>query len=132
RGGTIGTFDDLFQRIARAGEAPRRVVSDAQRALLIRRAVSVARAGMNGFGRSARFSGFADALLACVGELESGLLDPTDLAGDLASLYAAYRAELDRLDLWDRDLLRRSAAERLASHFDAWQGEPGLAYGFAE
>ena len=27
-------------------------------------------------------------------------------------LYAAYRAELDRLGLWDRDLLRRRAAER--------------------
>ena len=133
-GGTIGTFDDLFGRIVRApGEpSPRRVVSDAQRALLVRRAVSVARAGMNGFGRSARFGGFAEALLACVGELESGLLDPTDLDGDLASLYAAYRAELDRLDLWDRDLLRRSAGERLASHFDAWQGEPVFAYGFED
>ena len=58
--------------------------------------------------------GFADALLATLGELESGLLDPTDLDGDLAALYAAYRAELDRLGLWDRDLLRRRAAERLA------------------
>src|SRR5438876_2455399 len=131
-GGTIGTFDDLFERIARGGAAPRRIVSDAQRALLIRRAVSVARAGMNGFGRSARFGGFADALLACVGELESGLLDPTDLEGDLASLYAAYRAELDRLELWDGDLLRRSAAERLASDFEAWQGEPVFAYGFED
>src|SRR5438876_140048 len=44
-GGTIGTFDDLFERIARGGAAPRRIGSDAQRALLIRRAVSVARAG---------------------------------------------------------------------------------------
>src|SRR5207247_9523753 len=29
-GGTIGTFDDLFQRIAREGGAARRVVSDGQ------------------------------------------------------------------------------------------------------
>ena len=42
------------------------------------------------------------------------MLDPGDLDGDLAELYAAYRAELDRLGLWDRDLLRRRAAERLA------------------
>jgi ATP-dependent helicase/DNAse subunit B len=131
-GGTIGTFDDLFQQIAREGASPRRIVSDSQRALLVRRAVSVARAGMNGFGRSARFGGFADALLSCVGELESGLLDPADVEGDLASLYAAYRAELDRLELWDRDLMRRSAAERLASDLEAWRGEPVFAYGFED
>ena len=41
------------------------------------------------------------------------MLDPGDLGGDLAQLYTAYRAELDRLGLWDRDLLRRRAAERL-------------------
>ena len=29
------------------------------------------------------------------------------------ALYAAYRGELDRLGLWDRDLLRRHAAERV-------------------
>jgi len=131
-GGTVGTFDDLFQRIARGGGAPRRVVSDVQRALLARRAVSVARAGMNGFGRSARFAGFADALLTCIAELESGLLDPTDVEGDLASLYAAYRAELDRLELWDRDLMRRAAAQRLASDLEAWNGEPVFAYGFED
>src|SRR5207237_9857519 len=34
-GGTIGTFDDLFERIARDGGPSRRVVSEAQRALLV-------------------------------------------------------------------------------------------------
>jgi ATP-dependent helicase/DNAse subunit B len=131
-GGTVGTFDDLFQTIAREGGSPRRLVPDAQRSLLARRAVSVARAGMNGFGRSARFAGFADSLLACIAELESGLLDPADVEGDLASLYAAYRAELDRLELWDRDLMRRAAAERLASDLDAWHGQPVFAYGFED
>ena len=131
-GGTIGTFDDLFEQIARAGEDPRRVAPDAQRALVARRAVNVVQAGMNGLGRSARFAGFADALLACLGELESGLLDPGDLDGDLATLYAAYRAELDRLGLWDRDLLRRAAAERLSADLGAWHGEPVFAYGFED
>src|SRR5207237_6853019 len=79
-----------------------------------------------------RFGGFADALLGTVGELESGLLDPGDLDGELASLYTAYRAELDRLGLWDRDLLRRRAAERVASDLDAWSGEPVFAYGFED
>jgi len=130
--GTIGTFDDLFARIAFDGGDARAVASDAQRALVVRRAVSVARAGMNGLSRSARFGGFADALLSSIGELESGLVDPGDLAGDLASLYAAYRAELDRLGLWDRDLVRRFAAERLGSDLAAWRGEPVFAYGFED
>ena len=65
-------------------------------------------------GRSARFAGFADSLLAVLGELESGLLEPAQLDGDLARLYASYREELDRLGLWDRDSAprRRAAADR--------------------
>jgi hypothetical protein len=111
-GGSIGTFDDVFRRIARGGDA-RQVATDAQRSLIVRRAL--AHQSLNGLGRSARFGGFADALLATVAELESGLLDPNDLDGELASLYAAYRAELDRLGLWDRDLQRRHAAARVAN-----------------
>jgi ATP-dependent helicase/nuclease subunit B len=129
-GGSIGTFDDLFRRLARGGRETRPVATEAQRALVIRRAL--AGQSLNGLGRSARFGGFADALLAVVGELESGLLDPNDLEGELASLYAAYRAELDRLGLWDRDLLRRRAAERVAGELDAWSGEPVFAYGFED
>jgi ATP-dependent helicase/DNAse subunit B len=128
--GSIGTFDDLFARIVRRGSDTRPVVTDAQRALVVRRAL--ASQSLNGLGRSARFGGFADALLAVVGELEAGLLDPSDLEGELAALYAAYRAELDRLGLWDRDLLRRRAAERVAGELDAWHGEPVFAYGFED
>src|SRR5712691_12913334 len=129
-GGSIGTFDDLFRRIARGNGEVRRVATDPQRALIVRRAL--AGRSLNGLGRSARFGGFADALLAVVGELESGLLDPNDLDGELGGLYAAYRAELDRLELWDRDLLRRRAAERVAGELDAWSGEPVFAYGFED
>ena len=128
--GSIGTFDDLFKRIARGGAGTRSVATEAQRTLLVRRAL--AGRSLNGLGRSARFGGFADALLSTVAELESGLLDPNDLDGELATLYAAYRAELDRLNLWDRDLLRRHAAERIASELDAWSGEPVFAYGFED
>jgi ATP-dependent helicase/DNAse subunit B len=131
-GGTIGTFDDLFSRIAYGGGDTRPVAGEAQRALLVRRAIASRSAGMNGLGRSARFAGFADALGACVSELESGLLDPGDLDGELAFLYAAYRAELDRLELWDRDVLRRRAAERVAHDLDAWSGAPVFAYGFED
>src|SRR5439155_1092400 len=95
----------------------RQVATEAQRALIVRRAL--AGRSLNGLGRSARFGGFADALLSTVAELESGLLDPNELDGELATLYAAYRAELDRLGLWDRDLLRRHAAERGGNDLEA-------------
>ena len=129
-GGSIGTFDDLFKRIASAAGDARPLVSDAQRALLVRRALAGAR--LNGLSASARFGGFADALLQTVGELESGLLDPDNLDGDLAELHAAYRSELDRLGLWDRYIRRRRAAERLQSDLEAWHGEPVFAYGFED
>jgi ATP-dependent helicase/nuclease subunit B len=128
--GEIGTFDDLFGRLARAGGEHRRVATDAQRTLIVRGVI--ARARLNGWTRSARSSGFADALSATLGELESGLVEPTELEGDLAGLYADYRAELDSLGLWDRDLERRAAADRLASELGAWEGRPVFAYGFED
>ena len=128
--GSIGTFDDLFRELALGGAAARPVAGDAQRALLARRAL--ARTSLNGLGRSARFGGFADALLAALGELESGLLEPEQLDGDLARLYAAYRVELDALGIWDRDLLRRRAVERLERELGAWDGRPVFAYGFED
>ena len=59
--GSIGTFDDVFERIARSGEGVRPLLSAAQRALLVRRAL--AGADLDGLAASARFAGFADALL---------------------------------------------------------------------
>jgi ATP-dependent helicase/nuclease subunit B len=129
-GGQIGTFDDLFRRLARDGGEHRPVATDAQRALVVRRAL--ARARLNGWTRSARFAGFADALSSTLGELESGLVEPSELEGDLAGLYSEYRAELDRLGLWDRDLQRRAAAERVAGELEAWNGRPVFAYGFED
>ena len=129
-GGSIGTFDDLFERVAGAGPP---VVSHAQRVLAARRAVDeTLRAGGLERSRSARFAGFVDTLLTALGELESGLVEPGDLDGDLAALHAAYRAELDRLGLRDRDALRRRAVERLRGELDAWHGEPVFAYGFED
>src|SRR4051812_16130669 len=125
-GGSIGTFDDLFERIARGNGAHRPVVTEAQRTLLLRRVV--ARATV----RSARFAGFADALGSTVAELESALVEPEELDGELAELYAAYREELDRLGLWDRELERRHAAERIAGELGAWDGSPVFAYGFED
>ncbi|MCP9487896.1 MAG: PD-(D/E)XK nuclease family protein [Gaiellaceae bacterium MAG52_C11] len=128
--GSIGTFDDLFRELVRGAADVRPVAGEAQQTMLVRRAL--ARTTLNGLGRSAQFGGFADALLAVLRELESGLLDPAQLDGDLAVLYAAYRAELDELGLWDRDVLRRRAVERLGSELEAWDGRPVFAYGFED
>jgi ATP-dependent helicase/DNAse subunit B len=125
-GGSIGTFDDVFEWIARGNGAHRPVITPAQRTVLLRRVA--ARAS----NRSARFSGFADALGSTVAELESALLEPNELEGELAELYAAYREELDRLGLWDRELERRHAAERAEGDLSAWEPRPVFAYGFED
>jgi ATP-dependent helicase/DNAse subunit B len=129
--GSIVTFDDLFERIAKADpERPQRTLTDAHRALLVRRAIG--QAELNGLGRSASFGGFGDSLLAALGELESALVEPEDCDGELGRLHAAYRRELERLEAWDRDVQRRRAAERLATDLSAWSGSPVFAYGFED
>jgi hypothetical protein len=129
-GGSIGTFDDLFERIASGNAGQRPVASRAQRALVASRAVQTAAVGV--LAGSSRFPGFTDALLGAFSDLEGGLLEPADLDGELASLLASYRAGLDELGLWDRGLLRRSACERLRGDLGAWHGEPVFAYGFED
>src|SRR5918999_1855713 len=131
-GGSIGTFDDLFARIRdRAGNGSgRAAITDAQRSLLL--AELVARARLNGLTPSSRFPGFAESLGAAVAELEAALVAPDDLDGELGALYGAYRAELERLGLWDRELERAHAAALVADELDAWDGTPVLAYGFED
>jgi ATP-dependent helicase/nuclease subunit B len=128
--GEIGTFDDLFEQITRAGGSTRPVATDAQRQLIVRTAVSAT--SLNGLGASSRFSGFSDALGSALAELESGLVEPDELSGDLALLYASYRTELEKLGLWDRDLRRRHAADLVAGELDAWSERPVFAYGFED
>jgi ATP-dependent helicase/DNAse subunit B len=128
--GHVGTFDDLFRHIAAHDSERRPEATDAQRLLAVRRAV--ARAQLNGVGSSARTAGFAETLAASLGELESAFVDMELLRDDLGNLASTYRSELERLGLWDRDLVRRRAAERLGSDLDAWHGEPVFAYGFED
>jgi ATP-dependent helicase/nuclease subunit B len=128
--GWIGTFPDLFKRVADARPERRPVASETQQMLLLRAAV--AKTPLNGLGESARSAGFADALRDAIAEVEAGLLTTEDLEGPLAGLYASYRQELDRLGLWDRHLLRAAAADRLAADLSAWEGQPVFAYGFED
>ncbi len=129
-GGSIGTFDDVFARVARDGGSDRPAVTDAQRTLVLRRAV--ARVSLNGLGASARFSGFVDALGDAIRDLEAGLVEPHDVGGHLGELYAAYRDELVGLELSDPDLERGAAARRVSSELAAWHGQPVFAYGFED
>jgi len=126
--GTIGTFDDLFRHVA--GDDGVAEASDVQRALAARRALT--QLELEELGPSAGTAGFPDTLLATIGELESGLVAVEQLDGDLGRLLAAYRDELARRGLRDRDRVRRDAVERLRADLDAWGGAPVFAYGFED
>ncbi len=128
--GTIGTFDDVFERVAQAGGEGRRPLPRVQRSFVVRRAIAAV--ALNGLSASAQSGGFADALTETIAEVQAGLLDPEHLEGDVSRLYAAYRAELERLGLIDRELLQRIAVARLQSDLGAWHGEPVFAYGFED
>jgi ATP-dependent helicase/DNAse subunit B len=125
--GTVGTFDDLFRQLA--GDDGR-VASEIQRALAARRAV--ARVDLDRLSASSSTAGFTDMLLQTIGELESALVETSELDRDLARLVVAYREELGTLGLEDRDGLRRRAVERLRGDLDAWSGAPVFAYGFED
>ena len=71
--GRIGTFDDLFEHIVGDDPLRRPVASETQRALAIRRAI--ARTSLSGLSGSSSSEGFADSLLATLGEVESALVD---------------------------------------------------------
>jgi len=129
-GGSITTFDGLFDRIAAGDPATRPVAADVQQTLALRAAV--AKTSLNGLGESARSAGFADSLREAIAEVEAGLVAPEELEGPLSRLYASYREELDRLGLWDRHQLRAAAAERLVSALESWAGQPVFAYGFED
>ncbi|MBD0291448.1 MAG: hypothetical protein ICV74_09345, partial [Thermoleophilia bacterium] len=130
-GGSIGTFDDLFARVARGRGGPaHQLVGASERQVVLARAVTSAR--VDGLGGSLRSGGLVQELDAAIREAEGALLEPHEVGGRLAPLYAAYRGELERLGVWDRELERRFAAELVASDLAAWDGRPVFAYGFED
>ena len=131
-GGSVGTFDDVFRRIGPGPDEGTRLraATDAQAALVLAR--TVAGTSLNGLSASARSRGFVGSLREAVRDLESGLLEPGAIEGDFARLYGAYRAELDRFGLTDRELARSRAAARLGTDLGAWHGEPVFVYGFED
>jgi ATP-dependent helicase/nuclease subunit B len=129
-GGSIVTFDDLFRDLALGSGDARRQLGRLEQTLLVRRVVGGAE--LNGYTRSAAHAGFVDSLERTLGELDEGLLSPEAVEGDLGALYAGYRAELERLERWDRGLLRGHAVDRLRTDLAAWRGQPVFAYGFED
>lgn len=128
--GTIGTFDRLFEWLAGADGGGRRLLGDAEQALLVRRVVAAG--AHDGALASARFPGYSDVLASTLREVEGGLVPVEELSEPLATLVRAYRAELGRVGAWDRGALRRRAVERLTGDLGAWNGSPVLAYGFED
>jgi ATP-dependent helicase/DNAse subunit B len=129
-GGSIGTFRDLFSRIARSGADTRPQLGPAERVLLLRQVVSSSE--LNGLARSAARAGFVDSLQQTLDELESGLLAPESIGAELGALYASYLERLAGLGRWDFGLLQSWAVDRLRTDLDAWHGEPVFAYGFED
>ena len=132
-GGTICTFDDVFDSLAAAGGTMPSVLSEPQRRLVVERAIRAGR--RNGAERAGpeRSSGFLDSLVDAIVELESALIEPADLPpSEMRDRYDAYRAELTGLGALDRELLRARAADRVGRELDAWQGRPVFAYGFED
>jgi ATP-dependent helicase/nuclease subunit B len=129
-GGSIGTFEDVFRDLARGSIDSRKRLGRVEEALLVRRVVN--QADLQGFARSAERAGFVDSLQQVLDELEAALLAPDTIDGELRALYSAYRTELDRLERWDRGVLRKNAVDRLRTDLDAWHGEPVFAYGFED
>jgi ATP-dependent helicase/DNAse subunit B len=130
-GGSVGTFDDVFRRIGPGDDGPRLpAATDAQASLVLGRAV--ARTSLNGLSASARSRGFVGSLREAIRDLESGLLDASALEGDFARLYHAYRDELERFGLTDRELARARSARRLGTDLGAWHSEPVFLYGFED
>ena len=127
--GTVGTFDTLFAALA-GSDLSGRVLGDAGRSLIVRHLVGAST--LDAFGPSSRFAGFTDSLGGALTEVEANLLDPEDLGGDFASLTRAYGAELERLGVHDRGMVRRRAVTRLTTDLGAWNGAPVFAYGFED
>ena len=129
--GEIVTFDRLFELLVRDDPDRRPVATDHQRALIVRRAVGGAT--LNGLTRlrtheRLRRRAAADARRARVRACSTRRTSTATWPGSTTATAASSTGSA----LWDLDLLRRRAAERLQSDLDAWHGEPVFAYGFED
>ncbi len=140
-GGSVQTFDALFEQVAGATGAvclPR--IRRDQRERLLR--VAAARAKPRILAHSAARPGFAAAAADLVAELQAAMLEPASVEaaasgledsaylGELAAIYRAYTDMRDSRGLGDRNVLARAAIAALRKDPDAWKGRPVFLYGF--
>ena len=130
-GGSIGTFDDVFERIAHAGGAARpllrRLAAHAPRPPHRRRRVAERPRALGALRRLRRLPG---------GHVRGARVGPPRALGDRGRPRTALRRVPGRArparPLGPRLRSRRYAVDRLQSDFDAWHGEPVFAYGFED
>ncbi|MGA2925413.1 MAG: hypothetical protein ABSG43_05365, partial [Solirubrobacteraceae bacterium] len=143
--GSVATFAGLIGEIAgRVGFGARRLTA-LQRERVLRRVVRAARFAV--LQRSAPAAGFIAAAGELIAELQRALVTPERLqqalaawaaqdrrrgpyAGDLGSLYAAYRRELDRLGAVDGELFAWRALDALRATPGRWGADHVFFYGF--
>ena len=84
-------------------------------------------------GTSARFAGFTDALGVAIAELESGLLDPDDVDGDLADLYRPLPGGARSARTLGSGPASAATQPTVSPvELEAWDGRPVYAYGFED
>jgi ATP-dependent helicase/DNAse subunit B len=138
-GATVGTFDQLFDLVARATDAATGpALSRTQRRRLAREAAS--HAPLKLLAASSRQQGFPAALEQLLSELQSAMVDPKSLreraeeAGayeaEVAALYEAYVEVRRELDREDEHSLAAAATAALRAAPDAWASRPVFLYGF--
>ncbi len=138
-GATVGTFDRLFELVARATDAAAGpALSRTQRRRLAREAV--ARTELRLLAASSRRPGFPAALEELLSELQAALIDPAALreraaeAGayeiEIAALYGAYVEVRDELGWQDDHSLAAATTAALRARPEAWSSRPVFLYGF--
>jgi len=144
-GARVLTFDGLLGEVARRAGATARVLGDVARERVV--ASVVARADLPVMAASAATPGFARAAQRFFAEVEVARVDPGRLAGalrawadgepgraaygeEIARLYGAYRATLERLGRADRELWALEALDALRLGPARWGATPVFFYGF--
>ena len=129
--GTVGTFDTLFAFLAGGGTYP----SPARSAMRSARSscgTSSPPRRRARWGRRHVSPVSPTPLPACSRRSRRACSIPRISIPGLAELTRAYRAELERLAVRDRGMVRRRAVERLTSELGSWNGAPVFAYGFED
>ena len=134
-GGSVVPFGSLVRDIASAVGIEGRPLGPVARQRVV--AAAVRDAGLRELAASAASPGFAAAAGALVGELGRAGVTPEALraavprrAHELADLFAAYHARLDRLGRDDAERLAARAVAALAAAPERWRERPVFLYGF--